>query len=98
MPSGRSVEVVRQPSVDEAAEARAQQGWTRLRRTLRTVAPRDLARMLLAGGIGVAIVWLLTASWPAMLPFALGAFVSYSLLPVVNFLNRVLPRSIATVI
>ena len=86
------------PSVRDTAEARAQQGWDKLGRTLRTVAPHDLGRLLVAGAIGVATIWLVIASWPALLPFTLGAFVAYTLLPVVNLLNRLLPRPIATLL
>jgi predicted PurR-regulated permease PerM len=69
--------------------------WSALRDRLRTVTPQAIGRAVLAlAAIGVA-VWLSIASWPAVLPFVVGGLVAYQLLPVVDALDRVMPRALA---
>lgn len=85
-------------SAPELAEARARRGWIELRQRLRRVAPVDLARLLLFGAVGAGVLWLAAASWPALLPFGLGLFIAYLLLPIVNLLNYVMPRPLAAVL
>ncbi len=43
----------------------------------------------------ILMLWLAVSTWPALAPFAVGAVLAYALLPVVNWLDRFLPRTIA---
>src|SRR4029079_4521884 len=96
---------------DEAAARRAYAAtqWTALTDRLRTVTPQSVGRTALSlGAIGGALwlvratraavraaLWLILASWPAFVPFGIGGLLAYALLPVVDALDRVLPRSLA---
>ncbi len=77
------------------SERRARAKWASLMRRLRAVSPGDIARMVLTLLVAAAIFGLVTASWPALRPFAFGAFVVYLLLPIVNALERLMPRALA---
>ena len=79
-------------------EARAQVGWARVRRRVRSVSPVDVGRTLLAAVTIALGVWLAVASWPALLPFAAGALLAYALMPLVNGLSRVMPRGLAALV
>jgi predicted PurR-regulated permease PerM len=79
-------------------QARAAAEWGRLRQRLRTVTPQALSRSALVIGVTAAGVWLTAATWPAAAPFALGAILAYLLLPLVDSLDRIMPRSLAAVI
>jgi predicted PurR-regulated permease PerM len=54
-----------------------------------------LSRALLTLVVIAAVVWLAVASWPALLPFALGGLIAYVVRPVVDSLDRVMPRIVA---
>jgi predicted PurR-regulated permease PerM len=82
---------------DEAATRRAYAAaqWAALADRLRTVTPQSVGRTALTlAAIGGAL-WLIVASWPAFVPFVIGGLLAYALLPVVDALDRVLPRSLA---
>jgi len=81
-----------------AAQERARMSWLRLWQQIRKIAPNDLARLLLVALAIAVIVWLCVASWPALVPFVAGGFIAYLLFPIVNMLDRVLPRPIAALI
>jgi len=55
-------------------------------------------RFLLMMVANVVLYWLVRASWPAPLPFVVGGAIAYIVLPVVNALDRVMPRLVAAVI
>lgn len=76
----------------------SRQAWGRLGMRLRSLTPSQLTRLLLVvGGIGI-VVWLAAATWPALSPFVLGGVIAYALLPIVNWLDRFLPRSLAVLL
>jgi predicted PurR-regulated permease PerM len=78
-----------------ARRAYAAGQWAELRSRLQTVTPQAIGRTVLTI-VGLAgTLWLATASWPALLPFIVGGLLAYQLLPVVDGLDRVLPRSLA---
>jgi predicted PurR-regulated permease PerM len=86
-----------QPTLVEEAQ-RGRQAWRRLALRLQTVTPRALARLLLVmGGLGAAL-WLLMRAWQALVPFAVGAILAYAVLPVVDGLDRVMPRRLAALL
>lgn len=78
------------PSVQRAREA-----WGRVATAVRSITPSALVRGLLWVAAITAVVWLITSTWPALLPFFIGGAVAYALLPLTNSLNRVMPRAFA---
>src|SRR3954469_22184100 len=75
--------------------AHAAAEWAALRDRLRTVTPQSIGRAALTVAAIGGGLWLATASWPALLPFVVGGVLAYALLPLVNSLDRGLPRSLA---
>ncbi len=79
-------------------QRRAAAEWADLRGRLRTVTPQAIGRAVvvvaaLAGGF-----WLTRATWPALLPFIVGGLITYQLLPLVDALDRVMPRFLASLL
>ena len=60
--------------------------------------PRTLARWLLVISALLAIGWLVWNARSALTPFAFGLVLAYLLLPLVNLLNRRIPRPVAILI
>ena len=54
--------------------------------------------MALTAVVFVGLAWLATATWPALLPFLIGGLLAYGLLPVVDALDKFMPRWIAALI
>jgi predicted PurR-regulated permease PerM len=80
-------------SVRESSEA-----WHRLGMRLRSITPDGLARILLvAGAIGV-VVWVLGRSFVPLVPFLIGLTLAYITAPLVEGLDRVLPRALAVLL
>jgi predicted PurR-regulated permease PerM len=46
----------------------------------------------------VGLAWLATSTWPALLPFLVGGLFAYGLLPIVDALDRFMPRWIAALV
>jgi predicted PurR-regulated permease PerM len=81
-----------------ARQRHAAAAWADLRGRLRTVTPQAIGR---AGVVVAALAggaWLTQATWPALLPFIVGGLITYQLLPVVDALDRVMPRFLAALI
>jgi predicted PurR-regulated permease PerM len=72
--------------------------WAALRARLRTITPQALGRAALTIAAGVGMIALAVATWPALLPFIVGGIIAYGLLPVVDGLDRVMPRALAAVL
>ncbi len=85
-------------SASPAARSHARQRWHVLADRLRTIRPEALAK----GAIGVTLivvsVQLAVASWPALLPFIVGAVLAYAVLPLANRLDRFMPRVLAALL
>jgi predicted PurR-regulated permease PerM len=81
-----------------ARQRHAAAEWAALRARLRTVTPQALGRSALALGAVAVAIWLAATSWPALLPFIVGGLIAYELLPVVDALDRVMPRGFAALI
>ncbi len=69
--------------------------WRRLRQRINEITPSEAARLLLVVLALAALVWLLWITWTALLPFQVGAVLAYLLLPLVNRLERSMPRGAA---
>jgi predicted PurR-regulated permease PerM len=72
--------------------------WAVLRARLRSITPQTLARAALGTAVVATVVGATLATWPALLPFAIGGLIAYTLLPVVDGLDRVMPRWLAAVV
>ncbi len=71
--------------------------WAALRARLRTITPQAVGRIALTLAVGIGAIWLSVATWPSVLPFVVGGIIAYGLLPIVDSLDRVMPRSLAAV-
>jgi predicted PurR-regulated permease PerM len=72
--------------------------WAALRARLRTITPQAIGRAALTVAAIGGIIALVVATWPALLPFAVGGIIAYGLLPLVDALDRVMPRALAAVL
>jgi predicted PurR-regulated permease PerM len=77
---------------------RARREWRAFREDLGAITPRSVGRGLLAGTVVIGSVWLAAATWPGLLPFAIGAVLAYMVLPLVNVLDRAMPRGLAAIL
>ena len=81
-----------------AAIARSHAEWASLRRRLETITPATLARAGLTVGAGLVVLAVAAGTWPALMPFLVGAVIAYSVLPLVNRLDAILPRGLAALV
>src|SRR5262245_9137063 len=72
--------------------------WAELRDRLRTVTPQAVGRSALALAVLAGAGWLVSTTWPSFLPFVLGGLIAYQLLPVVDALDRMMPRFVAAIV
>lgn len=91
MPKSQDAAIKRlAPAVD-----RSRAEWRLLRARLSTITPQALGRGLIAVALVAAALWLSAATWPALLPFAVGGVLAYAVYPLVGMLDRFLPRVVA---
>jgi predicted PurR-regulated permease PerM len=91
MPKSQDAAIARlAPAVD-----RSRAEWRLLRARLSTITPQAVARGTLSTVVVVAAVVLARETWPALLPFAIGGLLAYTIYPVVDRLDRVMPRALA---
>ena len=81
-----------------AAIARSRAEWASLRRRLETITPAALARAGLTVGAGLVVLAVAAGTWPALMPFLVGGVIAYSVLPLVNRLDTILPRGLAALV
>jgi predicted PurR-regulated permease PerM len=72
--------------------------WALLRARLHTITPRALARGAVTTAVVLLGVWSAVATWPALFPFAFGGIIAYATFPLVNRLDRFMPRLLAAAI
>jgi predicted PurR-regulated permease PerM len=80
------------------AKDRARTAWVDLRDRLATTTPAAVGRAVLTVAVVGAAAWAIGSTWPAFLPFALGGLLAYAVLPVVDGLDRFMPRALAAAI
>ncbi len=85
-------------SASPAARSRARVRWHALADRLRTIRPEALAKGAIGLTLAVVSVQLAVASWPALLPFIVGAVLAYAVLPIANRLDRFMPRVLAALL
>jgi predicted PurR-regulated permease PerM len=78
--------------------ARARVAWHSLRDRIATITPAGVARAGLVAVVLAAVSWLAVASWPAAAPFLAGGLIAYAVLPLVNRLDRIMPRFLAALL
>jgi predicted PurR-regulated permease PerM len=81
-----------------AAVERSRAQWRRLKLRMQSITPSEVARGLLVIGAAVAVLWLLATAWFSLLPFHVGLALAYITLPLVNRLDRVMPRFMAVLL
>src|SRR5262245_53540665 len=72
--------------------------WAAFRARRRTGTPQALGRGARTAVVMAAALWLGVATWPAVLPFVVGGLIAYQLLPLVDSLDRFLPRLLAALL
>jgi len=82
----------------QASADRGRTAWQRLGLRVRSVTPAQIMRFLLGASVAVALGWLAWTARIALLPFVLGAGLAYIMLPIVNSLDRFLPRWFASLL
>jgi predicted PurR-regulated permease PerM len=80
------------------ARARSRAEWALLRARLATITPQAVGRGTLSLVVTVVAAWLAAATWPSLLPFAIGGLLAYTIYPLVGVLDRVMPRVLAAAI
>jgi predicted PurR-regulated permease PerM len=88
-------------SMQEPLDAAANEGraaWGRLGQRLRAITPAQVVRFVLVAGAMAAVGWLAWTARLSLLPFILGGVLAYIMLPIVNQLDRFLPRWFASLL
>ncbi len=86
------------PDSDSSSLEQSRQAWRNLGLKLAAVTPKQAGRALLGLGAMALVVWIAVASWPALRPFLIGGVIAYTVLPLVNGLDRVMPRFLAALV
>jgi predicted PurR-regulated permease PerM len=96
LPEGVSPETPEVPVAPAVRRARA--AWRQLDERVGAITPSGLARLLLAAGAVLALIGLVWFAWGSLFPFVVGAAIAYTLLPLVNLLDRFVPRLLAVLL
>jgi predicted PurR-regulated permease PerM len=72
--------------------------WQQLGQSTRRAKPATIARYALVLGGLAALVWLANTAWQSLVPFVVGGFIAYAVLPLVNRLDRIMPRWLAALL
>ena len=80
------------------ARERSRAEWALLRARLATITPQAIGRGTLSLVVVLVAAWLAVATWPSLLPFAIGGLLAYTIYPLVGVLDRVMPRVLAAAI
>ena len=81
-----------------ASQRKAQQAWQRLWMRIQSVTPSGLLRFLLVVIALAGLLWLLASAFQSLATFVIGIMLAYITLPVVNWLDRFLPRGLAVLL
>ncbi len=85
-------------SASPAARTRARERWHVLADRLRTIRPEAIAKGAIGAVLIVVSTELVAASWPALMPFLVGAVLAYAVLPLANRLDAFMPRFLAALL
>lgn len=78
--------------------SQARRQWAAVGNRIRAVTPSELGHLLMVAGLLGLLIWLVVASWPALVPFIIGVVVAYIMLPIVNWFDRLMPRWLAIIL
>lgn len=77
---------------------KARQAWQRLLLRIKGITPSGLVRFLLVLIALAFLIWLIASAFQSIALFLIGIMIAYISLPVVNWLNRFMPRWLATLL
>ena len=80
------------------AAAAGEAAWRRLELRVRSITPAGLARFVLATAAIVLVGQLLFSAWLSLIALQVGLVLAYLVLPIVDLLDRVLPRWLAALV
>jgi len=95
------VEMAPTPSTEDKLEAsvrKSREAWRRLGMHLRRVTPGGLVRFLLVAGALATVVLVLYHAAAPLVPFLIGLILAYITAPLVEGLDRLLPRGLAVLL
>ncbi len=72
--------------------------WKNIEQRARGTAPVTVARLALVIGALAVLLWLANTAWQSLVPFIVGGFIAYAVLPFVNRLDRIMPRWLASLL
>jgi predicted PurR-regulated permease PerM len=81
-----------------AAVQRSKEAWQRLGMHLRSITPAGWVRILLVASALAAVGWVLVQAFTPLVPFLIGLVLAYITAPIVDALDRVLPRGLAVLL
>ena len=81
-----------------ASKLKASQAWQRLWLLIQSITPSGLVRFLLVMLALAGLLWLLASAFQSLATFLVGIMIAYITLPIVNWLDRFLPRGLAVLI
>jgi len=81
-----------------ASVQKSKEAWRRVGLRLRSITPSGVVRLLLLTGVLAILGWVLTRSFMPLLPFVVGLVLAYVTLPIVEGLDRVMPRGLAVLL
>src|SRR2546421_737705 len=81
-----------------ASKLKAQQAWQRLWLHIQSITPSGLLRFLLVVIALAGLIWLIASTFQSLAAFVIGIMLAYITLPVVNWLDRFLPRGLAVLL
>src|SRR6266571_9358612 len=81
-----------------ALQRRAQQAWLRLWTRIQSITPSGLVRFLLVLLALAGLIWLITSAFQSLATFVIGIMIAYITLPIVDWLDRFLPRWLAVLL
>lgn len=87
-----------QPHKLVASQSRAQLAWQRLWMRVQSITPSSLVRFLLVLLALAGLLWLIVSAFQSLAMFVIGIMIAYITLPVVDWLDRFLPRWLAVLL
>jgi predicted PurR-regulated permease PerM len=80
------------------AQLKARQAWQRLWLRIQSITPSGLVRFLLVLLALAFLIWLIASAFQSLALFLIGIMLAYISLPIVDWLNRFLPRWLAVLL
>src|SRR6266480_2440322 len=81
-----------------ASQRTARRAWQRLWLRMQSITPSGLARFLLVLIALAGLIWLITSAFQSLATFIIGIMIAYITLPIVEWLDRFLPRWLAVLL